>query len=117
MPSTIHLPNATHAWGSPDFEEVLKQEVAGLGGEGLPLQQGLSTGSVALADDLKVMILDVADAGDCIRVRAGLFYTGIIAGCSCSDDPAPGNESSEYCEVQFDIHKGSGEATVSLLGG
>lgn len=117
MPSTIRLPNALNAWGTPDFEDVLKQELEQLGADALPLQQGLSTGTVALDDKLKVMIIGVSDTGDCVGVKAGLFYTGIITGCSCADDPTPLNESTEYCEVQVDIDKKTAGATVSLLEG
>lgn len=111
----IRLTKALNAWGSPDFEDILKQELERLGCDELPLQQGLSTGSVAVGGNLKVMILGVSDGADAIRAKAGLFYTGLIAGCSCSDDPTPLNESSEYCEVQLDIDKRSAETTVVLL--
>jgi len=37
----IQLTKALHAWGTPDFEAVLKQEIAQLGADYLPLQQGL----------------------------------------------------------------------------
>ena len=61
------------------------------------------------------MIISVADEGSIIRAMAGIFYTGIIAGCSCADDPTPVNEESEYCEVQLDIDKATAETTVVLL--
>ena len=61
------------------------------------------------------MIILVADDEGFIHVKAGIFYSGIIAGCSCADDPTPVDEQNEYCEVQFEINKKTAEATVALL--
>ena len=111
----IRLSNALNAWGTADFSAVLKQEIEQLTIAQLPLQQGLSSTSHALDDRLRVMIISVADEGRIIRAKAGIFYTGIVAGCSCADDPTPVNEESEYCELQLDIDKTTGETTVVLL--
>lgn len=86
-----------------------------MGAEQLPLQQGLSTGSYAIGDKLSVMIIGVSEEANFIRAKAGIFYSGIIAGCSCADDPTPVNEESEYCEVQLDINKLTAETTIALL--
>ena len=80
----------------------------------LPLQQGLSTGSVAMSDKLSAMIISVTEDAGFIRAKAGLFYTGIIAGCSCADDPTPVDEHPEYCEVQLDINRVTAETTIAL---
>ena len=111
----IRLTHALTAWGTPDFEAVLKREIAQLGADRLPLQQGLSTGSHVLDGRLDAVIISVAEDPGCIRVKAGIFYSGIIAGCSCADDPTPVNEESEYCVVQLDIDKHTAETTVALL--
>ena len=60
------------------------------------------------------MILGVAEEPECIRVRAGIFYTGVISGCNCADDPSPVDEQNEYCVVQIDINRTTAESTVSL---
>jgi hypothetical protein len=109
------MTRALAAWGSPDFKMVLKQEIETLGAGQLPLQQGLSTSSYALDTQLSAMIIDVAEAADCLRVKAGIFYTGIIAGCSCADDPTPVDENTEYCVVQLVIDKTTAGTTVMLL--
>ena len=61
------------------------------------------------------MLLSVSDDEGFIRVKAGIFYKGIIAGCSCADDPTPAGENNEYCEVQLDIDKTTANTTVELL--
>jgi hypothetical protein len=107
--------DALNAWGSPEFRDALKREIERLTIEQLPLQQGLSSSSHALDDSLRAMIISVADEGDVIRARAGIFYSGIIAGCSCADDPTPITAQSEYCEVQLDIDKATAETRLVLL--
>lgn len=81
----------------------------------LPLQQGLSLSSYVGKSPVSAIILNTTEKTDSIQVKAGIFYTGIIAGCSCSDDPSPTDEQNEYCEVQFTINKDTAETTVTLL--
>lgn len=111
----IQLSKTLHAWQSPDFDAVMKEEIERLDADLLPLQQGLTQSSHAKTDKLSARIISVIDEADCLRVKAGLFYTGVIAGCSCADDPTPVDEINEYCEVRFDIDKKTAETTVTLL--
>jgi len=111
----IQLTKSLNAWGTPDFENILKAEIAQLGAEQLPLQQGLSTSSYALDDKLKVRIISVSAGADLIHAKAGIFYSGIIAGCSCADDPTPVEEQNEYCEIVLDIDRMTAETTINLL--
>ena len=111
----IRLTKTLNAWGTPDFKDILKKEIEQMGAGQLPLQQGLSTGSYALDSKLSAMIIGVSERADFIQVKAGIFYSGIIAGCSCADDPTPVNEENEYCVVQLDINKLTAETTVTLL--
>ncbi|NWF35379.1 hypothetical protein [Mariprofundus sp. KV] len=106
---------AVVAWGNPDFKAAVKCDIEQLSVNELPLQQGLRNGSVALDDDIQAMILNVQESDTSIRVKAGIFYKSIIAGCSCADDPTPVDEVDEHCEVQININKASGEATITLL--
>lgn len=112
----IRLTRAVGAWGKPDFNAVLKQDIEQLDVDQLPLQQGLSTGSYVAGKEFSAMIISAADREDFIRAKAGIFYKGILGGCSCADDPTPVEEQSEYCEVQLDINKKTAEATVTLAG-
>jgi len=111
----IRLTKALAAWGCPDFADTLKKELEQLNAEQLPLQQGLATSSHALDNNLSAMIIRVGDDAASIQVRAGIFYSGIIAGCSCADDPTPIDEQSEYCEVRLEINKTTAETTITLL--
>ncbi len=110
----MRLDNAVRAWGTPNFETVLKQEVAQSSGE-LPLQQGLTAGSYVLDEPVTVVINHVEEAGGTLSVQAGIFYKSMITGCSCEGDPTPTPENDEYCEVQLDIDKATAAAAVKLL--
>lgn len=115
MPETILLLRALEASGSPDFENILKQEIEALGADRLPLVQALTAGNYIASNAIQAMILAVTQEKDCIRVKAGIFFEGILAGCSCADDPTPVEPQSEYCEIQFDIDRATARASVSLL--
>lgn len=111
----IQLDNVLQAWGKPEFEALLKQELARQAGL-LPLQQGLSCSSSVADTPITAVILGMADLGDVIRVKAGIFYEGLVGGCSCAGDPTIDSEYTEYCEVQLDIDKATAAAAVVLLG-
>mgnify|MGYP000698389538 CR=1 FL=1 len=109
------LPQSALAWNTPEFEDVLKREIEQLDAEELPLQQGLASSSYVTDRPFQAMIIGVSEEAGLIRAKAGIFYTGIIAGCSCADDPTPIDEQTEYCVVQFDIDRATAETTVTLL--
>lgn len=82
----------------------------------LPLQKGLSQTSVVATDKpFQVMVMGVEDNADTVTVRAGVFYSGEIGGCACSDDPTPDNTVPEYCDLQFAIDRATAETAVTLL--
>ncbi len=111
----IRLTNVIQAWGNNDFEIVLKSALEGLDARQLPLQQGLTAGSYALDKDLRVILLSAAEGANVLQIKVGVFYTSIIAGCNCADDPTPVDELSEYCEFQLEIDKNTAETAVSLV--
>ena len=111
----ITLSNAIKAWGTPEFEAALKDEIQKIDAELLPLQDGLRQTSYVFEAPINVMILKVTESPDVIHAKTGVFYAGIIAGSCCADDPTPVCEQTEYCEMQFDINKLTAESTVTIL--
>jgi hypothetical protein len=111
----IALLKTLKAWGSAEFKETLKKEIAQLNGEQLPLQQALRHSSYAVYENPDVVILAITETDDYIRLKAGVFYSGIISGCNCADDPTPADLIPEYCELLFDINKSTADTSVSLL--
>ncbi len=111
----LSLKQSLSAWGGPDFNHTFKAEVEKLPHEALPLQQGLSLSSYVSTEPFKVMVISSAEDVRDLHVKAGVFYSGIIAGCSCADDPTPTDVQAEYCDLQFDIDRQSGETRITLL--
>ena len=111
----IKLDKALAAWGKPDFQSVLKHEIAQLDHVQLPLQQALATGNYVSDAPFSVAIYSVTVMEKVLRVKAGIFYQGIIGGCSCTDDPTPASDINEYCAVQLDIDLVSASTAVVLL--
>ena len=111
----IRLENVVQKWGSADFRAVLKRDLESLDADQLPLQQALSQSSYVSSSGFSVMIINEGEQGGNIIAKAGIIYSGIIAGCSCADDPTPINEVSEYCEIEVIINLTTAETTVTLL--
>jgi len=110
----IRLAGAAAAWGTEAFVATLKRELEALGPDALPLQQGLSASSVALGDGFSVMPLGAEATDDRIVARVGVFYAGLVAGCSCADDPTPVEAQPEYCELEVIIERATAAATFRL---
>lgn len=111
----IKLDKSLHVWGTEKFQAVLKQEIEQLGADNLPLQQGLSTGNYVSNTPFTVLVHNVVEMENVIRVKVGVFYQGIIGGCSCTDDPTPASDINEYCEVYLDINKTNADTDVILV--
>jgi hypothetical protein len=107
-----HLIRSVAASGTPAFEAVLREELAALGPDALGLQQALTAGNTALPDGIGIMILRREETPDTIRARAGVFFTSLLGGCACADDPTPENENAEYCEIDITIDRRTAEAQV-----
>jgi hypothetical protein len=107
----MRLPASLNAWGTADFPAVLKRELAEHAQE-LPLQQAL-TGTSAVADEaITIVLLDARADEAVIHVKAGIFFGGILAGCSCADDPTPIEPQTEYCELQLMIDRVNGNTAL-----
>jgi hypothetical protein len=111
----ICLKQALRAWGSSDFNGELQRELEQFPAEQLPLQQGLAHSSYVSGEPFRVMVIGAVDEGAVLRAKVGIFYTGIIAGCSCADDPSPTDVQQEYCDLQLEIDKNTAATTVTLL--
>ena len=114
----LTLTRSAAAWSSPAFRPTLVDELQALGAHHpvlRPLLQAALTQTSAVAEAaLGVQVLSThAEAGR-IQVRVGVFYAGVIAGCSCADDPSPLDTITEHCELVLDIDPGTGRAGATL---
>jgi len=111
----LYLKQSIKAWGTDSFNDTLIKELRLVDSDLLPLQQGLSHSNFAVGDNLSAIILRSEENNGKIQVKTGLFYTGIIAGCNCADDPSPVDEINEYCEVLLSIDRKTAQTHVSLI--
>ncbi len=111
----LTLTKSLHAWNTEQFKPTFIEQITQLSLEELPLQQALLQGSYATRDNLQVMVNSMDDQSENILITAGIFYSSIIAGCNCSDDPTPVDLNSEYCEMLFTINKSNAETCIKLM--
>lgn len=105
----MRLPDSARAWGTADFAAVFKHELAAHADE-LPLQQALSGASAVADAAVTVVLLDARADEAIIHAKVGIFFAGILAGCSCADDPTPLEPQTEYCELRVVIERSTGAA-------
>ena len=111
----IVFPRSVLGKNTADNKAAFKQLIESCAAHDLPLQQGLALSSAVADKPFEAMIINHREQQGFIYLKVGIFYTGIIAGCSCADDPSPQDEQVEHCVLQFAIDQQSGNARVSLL--
>lgn len=117
MPGELRLPAAARAWGTPEFAAVLKAELEALPQDSLPLAAALTRGSHVADEPHRVRVIAAHERDGLVHARVGVFYAGIIAGCSCADDPTPVEPQPEYCEFTVTLDPHTGAATLTLGDG
>lgn len=111
----VYLPKTLTAWGSNTFPQVFKQEVESLTVDQLPLQAGLARSSYVSDNGFELIIHSTHSNAEFIQVKAGIFYSGVIAGCNCADDPSPIDEETEYCVICANIDRKTAATEFILL--
>jgi len=111
----ITLKNTANAWNTVNFNQIFKDELRSIDHHLLPLQKGLSFSSYVSNDAISPVIIICSDNQDSLTINANIFYTGIIAGCSCADDPSPQDLQNECCELTFKINLNNGDTEVELV--
>jgi hypothetical protein len=106
------LPNSLRDWNSARFTDTLKQEIENLPTGTLPLTQGLIQGGVPDDSNITVTVLSMQDNHESILSQVGIFFTEILAGCNCADDPMSMNG---YCEIRVGIDKVTAEAEFKVI--
>ncbi|MBI5462284.1 MAG: glucosamine--fructose-6-phosphate aminotransferase [Gammaproteobacteria bacterium] len=109
MPKFI---NAVRDWNTEAFARSLKREIAYLGKGVLPLDKGVTYGGAVDDSELTVTLLRSDDDGPVIVAHVGVFFTEVIGGCSCGDEPTP---TPAYCELRIRIDKATAEAELALV--
>jgi hypothetical protein len=108
----FQLAESLQAWSTDNFELILKKELEHIDVNEFPLQNSLLHSSVASTEGLKFILINAVEETGEIRVKVGIFYSGIIAGCNCADDPTPVEPIQEYCEIELSIDKASANTSI-----
>lgn len=111
---SLKLAHSAIVWGTPAFEAVFKDELAKQAAQ-LPLHRALVSGNHVADDPVTVIINSAIENDGLILISAGIFFKGLLLGCSCSDDPSGPNESNEYCEIQVTLNLANAIAMVALV--
>lgn len=111
----IFLPNIKSAWNTPQFNEIFTQEISEICIADLPLQKALQYGNYVTDENVWYMILSTLEHENHFRLTIGVFFSSVICGCSCADDPTPIDTHSEYCELELLVSKKDGATQVKLL--
>ena len=108
----VTLACSVQQWPSDLFKGVLKRELESLPAGTLPLGRAVYRGGFVYDNAVSVTVIDACEADRHIKARIGVFFTEILSGCSCGDDPSPENA---YCEMLVRISKSTAEADFELL--
>ena len=100
------------AWQSDAFARALKDEIERLDAGTLPLSKETSRGGLVDDANITAMVLTSADDEQSIVADVGVFFTEIVAGCSCGDEP---DAINAYCQLRIRIDKASAEAEIRVV--
>lgn len=103
---------ALGAWRSDGFGDALNREIRDLGTGVLPLASGVLQGGIVDGSSIRVTILRLADDDRAVHVEVGVFFTEVVGGCSCGDEPY---ESPAWCRLRISIDKATAEAEIVAL--
>lgn len=105
----------SHTVEQHDFDilkQVLKRELESEVGAHLPLDQGTTEGGYSDASELSVTVLGIDQDGHLLYARIGVFFTEIVANCSCGDEPL---HKPAYCQMQLCIDRSTGMASARVM--
>ena len=101
-------------YDSESFTRSLKNYIEDLPSNTLPLNQRTTQGGIVDDSNISASILSVSNTDDFIQAKTGVFFTEIVGGCSCGDDPVSLNV---YCEIIVFFNKHTGELQFSVFDG
>jgi len=110
--TSISLAQCLEAVDSTDFGDCLARALKALPAGSLPLQGGCDQGGLVDDRDISASVLSVDQTKDCVTARVGVFFTEIVGGCNCNDDPL---EANAYCVLEVAIDRTDGATELTPL--
>lgn len=99
-------------WNTASFKDTFKSELLSLDTTVLPLHLATNQGGHVNYSSIGLTILSTSEDENLVNVKTGIFFTEIVGGCNCDDDPS---ESNNYCILLININKFTSACTFSLL--
>lgn len=96
------LKKSLSAWKSNTFKEIFVTETLELSLDTIPLYLATEQGGIIKPESISLSILSTSEDDNNIKIKAGFFFTEIIGGCNCDDDPS---EANVYCVFLISIKK------------
>ncbi|MGB5278363.1 MAG: glucosamine--fructose-6-phosphate aminotransferase [Gammaproteobacteria bacterium] len=106
------LTETMRAGASGSFARTLKRELESLPAGCLPLQEAAV--HCGIIDDSNISVTVIRTSQNTTRLQAtvGVFFTEIVAGCVCGEDPSPVNA---YCEIRVGIDRTTADVDFELI--
>ena len=109
---SIRLRDCIEAEDSERFKQRLASALNVLPSGSLPLQAGCEQGGLVDDRNISASVLSVEQDKDRFLARVGIFFTEVVGGCNCNDDPL---EVNAYCVLEVAISRGDGVAKFTPL--
>ena len=106
------LANTLRKWPHGSWKSVLKSEIESLPSGSLPLEEAVTRCGIVDDNDISVTVINTSQNSTSIKARVGVFFTEIVAGCVCGEDPTAENA---YCELLVRIDKITAAADITLI--
>lgn len=107
--------NLRHCLETTDAAELKRRLAAALGRlptGTVPLRHGCDQGGLVDDRNISASVLGLEQTADHLTARVGVFFTEIVGGCNCNDDPLQVNA---YCVVELIIERTTGVAVFRPL--
>ncbi len=112
MRKMLKFTNALRDWTTDSFKRTLKNEIENLKTGSLPLEHGVSQGGRIDDSNITATILNSTENLSRIETRVGIFFTEVVGGCNCNDDPI---EINAYCEIRISIDKTTASTDIDVF--
>jgi len=88
----------------------LRSALGALPSGSLPLQAGCEQGGLVDDSECSISVLGLSRARGKTVARVGVFFTEIVGGCNCHDDPVRANA---YCLLEVVVRHADGQTRIS----
>jgi hypothetical protein len=106
------LRETLQAGPSGSFARTLKRELESLPAGSLPLQKAAVHCGIIDDSNISVTVIRTSQNPTSLQATVGVFFTEIVAGCVCGEDPSPVNA---YCEIQIGIDKTTADVDFQVI--